>query len=54
MKTVAVSSELAGRGTTVFERNPFGDVTRDVHELWTAMAFLLEASDPPPLLTAAE
>lgn len=54
MKTVAVSSELAGRGITVFERDPFGDATRDVHELWTAMAFLLEASVPPPLPTAVE
>lgn len=50
----ALFADCLCRGTTVFERDPFGDVTRDVHELWTAMAFLLEASDPPPLLTAAE
>jgi cellulose biosynthesis protein BcsQ len=50
----ALFAECMARGETVFERDPFGDITRDVHELWNAMAFHLEASDPEPATIAAE
>jgi hypothetical protein len=47
-------AECMASGATVFEREPFGDVTHDVHELWNAMAFRLEATDPAPARIAAE
>lgn len=47
-------AECMETGSTVFERVPFGDVTRDIHELWNTMAFMLEAGETAPLHTAAE
>lgn len=41
-------------GGTVFEREPFGDMTRDIHELWNTMAFMLEARERTPATAAAE
>ncbi len=46
--------ECMATGGTVFEREPFGDVTRDVHELWNTLTFMLEARARAPLTTAAE
>jgi chromosome partitioning protein len=50
----AIFRDCMATGRTVFELEPFGDATRDIHELWNAMAFRLEASERPPLHTAAE
>lgn len=46
--------ECMAMGGTVFEREPFGDVTRDIHELWNTMAFMLEADERARMTTAAE